>query len=304
MRNFWQVIFFVIAISFYVHGQVSLKLVPELNGIDNQLVTNIYLFNESGQEVTVAGQNYRLYYNSKSAKFTGDVHSNLPQSYTKLELVQHFFNQNATGYGNLAFEGNLGFINLSCDYKLESLDPIILKHNQEVLAFSLPFECNDINSFEIKWAEDQLTGGYATAFNELAGIVKDSLAALKIHELRIESGFNKSFELAVDDFKAVNGNAFATSNENVDGKKALKMPTLAYNSGQFAVIGQCNDCEKKIKEFNTKEITIFGSNQVYVQIDEKNKADMFLRQFTNMGFANVQLYRVTPLGNLELVKKL
>ncbi|HLO53293.1 MAG TPA: hypothetical protein VK169_03340 [Saprospiraceae bacterium] len=302
MRNFWQVLLFVIVTSFYVNGQVSIKLNPLLNGKDNQLLTNVYVINQSNQDVILAGQNYRLYYNSNSARFTENVQFYLPKSYTKLELVQHFFNQNATGYGELAFEENLGFINLACDYNLESQKPIVLKSNQELLVFSLSFECNDINTFELKWAEDNITSGYATALNEIAGIVKDSLVALKIHELKIEDGFNKSFELATEDFNAVIGDVYATANDGVDGKTSIKMPTLEYRSGQFAVFGQCRDCDKKIKDLNTKDISLFGKNLVYIQLDEKNKADKFFRQLINMGFANVQIYKVTPFGNLELVK--
>lgn len=302
MRKFWQVSLFLFFTSFIVNGQVSIKLVPILNGIDNQLSTNVYIYNNSDQDVTVAGQNYRLYYNAKSARFTDNVQSYLPKSYTKLELVQHFYNQDASGYGKLAFEENLGFINLACDYKLESLNPMVVKPNQEILVFSLTFECYDINAFEVKWAENNITSGYATAFNELAGIVNDSLVALKINELKIEDGFNTSFELAAENFNGVIGDVYATANDGADGSKSLKMPTLEYKSGQFAVFGQCSECDKKIKDLNTKDISLFGNNLVYVQIDEKNTADSFFRQFINMGFANVQLYKVTPFGKLELVK--
>jgi hypothetical protein len=301
MKTFLQVTFLTLLTTFYSAGQVSMTLVPELNGIPNQLKANIFLVNKSNKDVALAGQNYRLYYNSKSAKFTGDITTNLPGSYTKIQTVQHFYDQDASGYGNISFERNLGFINLACDYNLETINPVLLKPQSEALIFSLIFQVSDISDFEIIWAENGVTDGYATAFNELAQVEADTLNKLWIADLSIDSGFNKSFELVSDYINSPVENIYQTSTSGINDR-SLKMPNLDATQGQFVIIGQCSECNKKLKQLNIKELLLFENNVVYRQVEDKVNADRFFRQFKNMGFSNVKIYKVNTLGSLEPIK--
>src|SRR5690554_449813 len=59
----------------------------------------------------LAGQNYRIYYNSALATYSSGS-SLLPfPRYTHYTLVQDVSGSNASGTGSLPFESNLGFLN-------------------------------------------------------------------------------------------------------------------------------------------------------------------------------------------------
>jgi hypothetical protein len=177
-----------------------------------------------------------------------------------------------------------------------------LKPQSDVLIFSLVFEVSDINNFEIIWADENITHGYATAFNELAQVEADSLITLSISELIIDSGLNKSFELVSEHTDAPIGNIYQTSNGGINNDKSLNMPTLELSQGQFVIIGQCLDCQKKLKQLNIKELKLFEDHLVFRQVDDKGNADRFFRQFKNMGFSNVKIYKVVASGSLEIIK--
>lgn len=302
MKFLLQVLIYSLFTAFYSFGQVSLRLDPIINGIPNQLKANVYLVNEGNENITLAGQNYRLYYNSKFAKFNGDLVTFLPDSYTKLKTVQHFYDQDASGYGKVNFEKNLGFINLACDYNLEHKNPLILKPESDILVFSLTFEVFDISNFEIIWAEHGITHGYATAFNELAQVEADTLKSLEISELIINNGFNQSFELVSEKDNAVIGSVFQTSSGTENIERSIKMPTLESRDGQFVVLGYCQECQTKLNQFNTQELKLFESNTVFKQVSNKGDAERFLRQLKNMGFSNVKIYKVNTSGSLESLK--
>lgn len=302
MKTFLQVTFLTFLTTFYSTGQVSMRLVPELNSIPNQLKANIFLLNNGNKDVALAGQNYRLYYNSKSAKFTEEITTYLPSSYTKIQTVQHFFNQDASGYGKISFEKNLGFINLACDYNLETTNPVILKPQSDVIIFSLVFEVSDFNNFEVLWADESITNGYATAFNELAQVEADSLSTLSIAELVVDGGFDKSFELVSEYTDVAVGNVYQTSSGGIRKDRSLSMPTVEVNQGQFVIMGQCLECQKKLLQLNIKELKLFEDHSVFRQVDDKVSADRFFRQFKNMGFSNVKIYKVDAFGSLEAIK--
>lgn len=153
-----------------VLSQVSLNLKHLSAG---NTCYHISIQNLSSEDIKIAGQNYRLYYDANGSKFMEDQFvSYLPDEYTPLTVVQNVTGD-ATGYGFLAFEKYLGFVNLATDYHLSSSNPIIIGKYAEVKIAKICFS-EEINS-NIIWAKEGLTDGYATAFNELAKLTEDGM---------------------------------------------------------------------------------------------------------------------------------
>lgn len=153
--------------------------------IHNQDCYKIQLKNKSTKVVGLAGQNYRLYYNSEAVMMDeSSIQNFLPKSYTVLNLVQHAFDVNATGFGVLPFESHLGFINLATDYKLSSGMPVMIGVGETMDVARMCFDITDVSKdAALTWAKEDLTQTYATAFVEIASVQGNRLKKIQIDDL-------------------------------------------------------------------------------------------------------------------------
>ncbi|MCZ2102254.1 MAG: hypothetical protein LC107_12045, partial [Chitinophagales bacterium] len=154
----------------------------------NQECYKIQLKNKSSKPIGLAGQNYRLYYNSDAVILDeNDIENFLPDTYTSLELIQHEFDVDATGFGILPYESHLGFINLATDYKLSSGSPVMLGVGKTIDVAGLCFYISDSKqSSDLTWAHEDVTQSYATAFVEIATVEGSRLKKLHIDDLVVE----------------------------------------------------------------------------------------------------------------------
>lgn len=155
--------------------------------IDRKDCFKIQLKNKSSKSVGLAGQNYRLYYNSDAIILDEkQIQSFLPSSYTSINLIQHAYDVNATGFGVLPFESHLGFINLATDYLMSSGKPVTIGSSETVDIARLCFNVTDeTKDADLTWAREDLTQTYATAFVEIASVQNNRLKKMHIDDLLV-----------------------------------------------------------------------------------------------------------------------
>lgn len=153
-----------------VTGQVAVSLTEVgAEAATAQRCYHITLTNQGPKAIALAGQNYRLYYDSETAMLAEkSVKSKLPQQYTPMKLVQHHFDADASGFGVLPYDAHLGFINLATDLNLDAARALTLPVGQDVVVAAMCFDVAEGVTPQITWAQDNLTHTYATAFVELA----------------------------------------------------------------------------------------------------------------------------------------
>jgi Secretion system C-terminal sorting domain len=176
---------------------VSLTEVKE-NKVATEHCYHITLTNQGSKTIALAGQNYRLYYNSETAMLSeSTVKTLLPAQYTPLKLVQHHFDADASGFGVLPYEAHLGFINLATDLNLDAAKAISLRVGEPVAIAQMCFDASAGAMPEINWAQDDLTHTYATAFVELA-MVDDQGMTKKapVNEYRVKNSEVSSLQEA------------------------------------------------------------------------------------------------------------
>lgn len=163
------------------------NLIQKTGSSEKQECYKIALKNKSGKPVGLAGQNYRLYYNSDAVILDeGSIQSYLPKSYSPLKLVQHNFDVDATGFGVLPFDNHLGFINLANDYNLSSVAPVEIGVGETVDVAQLCLNITDESQeSQITWAREDLTQTYATAFVEIATVEGTRLKKMHIDGLSV-----------------------------------------------------------------------------------------------------------------------
>lgn len=153
-----------------VSGQVAISLTEvAAESAAIQRCYDITLTNQGPKAIALAGQNYRLYYDSETAMLAEkSVKSKLPQQYTPMKLVQHHFDADASGFGVLPYDAHLGFINLATDLHLDAAKALSLPVGKAVAVAQMCFDVAEGVTPQITWAQDNLTHTYATAFVELA----------------------------------------------------------------------------------------------------------------------------------------
>lgn len=122
----------------------------------------------------LAGQNYRIFYNSALASYISGT-SSLPSQYGNYTLVQDLQHVDAsTTDGPLSFEADLGFLNYGIDLNDTQNGGIILPAGQWTTTSNLCFTVtqevvdNPNTCLEKVWGRDGLTNEYATAFVEVS----------------------------------------------------------------------------------------------------------------------------------------
>lgn len=151
-------------------GQVAVSLTEAtVISTTEQQCYQITLRNTGKSAVALAGQNYRLYYDSEHALLSeASVRSLLPSQYTEMKLVAHHYDTDASGFGVLPYDAHLGFINLATDLNLDAARALTLPVGQDVVVAAMCFDVAEGVTPQITWAQDNLTHTYATAFVELA----------------------------------------------------------------------------------------------------------------------------------------
>lgn len=194
LRAFYLITIFSTFIVTMITGQQITVILENQNSrdvlsqdSDVESMYNIVLYNDSKVPVNLAGQNYRLYYDSDAAMLKEkSIKSLLPSQYSSLNLVQHYFDTDATGYGVLPYENHMGFINLAVDYNMSAGGSLIIKPGARVRVGELQFSLFGDKDPKFVWAKDNLTHTYATAFVELARVENGRLKKLDISGLKIE----------------------------------------------------------------------------------------------------------------------
>lgn len=192
------ILFLIIACAASLVAQVSVSLVEVDNNInDLYRCYNVVLESTSTQPIGLAGQNYRLYYDSDAAKLQeASIKSNLTSHYESIKVVQHFFDADASGFGVLPFEHHLGFINLATDYKLESGAPIILSKGDPYKVAEMCFDVKDGRDPSFIWGQKDLTQTYATAFVEVSLLQGKILTPAKMSKLDVVTRKGESSQIA------------------------------------------------------------------------------------------------------------
>lgn len=195
---------FLGSMYFTAAAQISVSL-TDVNTATKpgQQCYEISLTNQGSKEIALAGQNYRLYYDSETAMLSeSSVKTMLPTQYTTLNIVQHFFDIDASGFGVLPYDAHLGFINLATDLNLSASGGLSIPAGKSISTASMCFDVVAGKTPVLTWAQDDLTHTYATAFVELALYDGNKLKKGNITEYRvIQNKTSQAQEASVFDLK-------------------------------------------------------------------------------------------------------
>ena len=306
MRNYFFLLLFL-HLNAVLFSQVQLRLDK------NETLSSCYditVVNVNDVQVVLAGQNYRLYYDASSALFQSkSLVSYLPSPYSPLKVVQEAVGD-ATGYGNLSFEKNLGFINLATDLHLTgNSEAIILEKFGEFQVASLCFD----NESEIAfyWAKEGATDGYATAFNEIAQLHTNGLLAPVVISEYILPSQNEFVPMAFN--LGIEGNALSNKNEaiSVSEKSRYTTDNKEYNlkvnptKGKYVVMTSKQAKHSDLIQLlgPVEELSDDNSTVLVQYFETYREAGRAHRKFLNIGFEDATLRKIALNGQLELVKK-
>ena len=153
----------------------DLCLVLDTLDITNRSVCyKIGIKNTGNQLFNIAGQNYRIFYDSEKIEFNQNKSfSYLPLGkYTPFEVVNAVKNINASGTGDLSFEDNLGFINFYIDLNDTQNGGSFIEVDSTLFSSRICFDILDNNAdtvcLDILFANILETAVYANAFNEIS----------------------------------------------------------------------------------------------------------------------------------------
>jgi hypothetical protein len=168
--------FILVLISYELLGQnydTRFQL-STINCETNQVCYNVQLKPNGSGNFNLAGQNYRIFYNSSIASYTSGQ-SLLPAPYGEYTVVQNVQGANAGDMnGPLEFEATLGFLNYAIDLNDTQNGGIMLPSNEWTSTSNLCFRVDDevlkdINAcMVLVWGRSGLTDMYATAFVEVS----------------------------------------------------------------------------------------------------------------------------------------
>lgn len=289
-------------------GQINVVLNPSES---KATCYDIMIKNTSAEDVHLAGQNYRIYYSAENSSFNAHgLKSYLPKEFTTMSIVQNM-EGDATGYGALPFEKNLGFINLATDYHLESKSYLTIDAYTDYKVAQICFTDNPPS--ELVWAAPGLTDGYATAFNQMAQVMENGmLEKLNINEHIVNIPTNKSdmpvaFQIGnASESIALNNNLRQVSEGHLlDHIKKHFKGGFDRNMGQYVVLASLTEQNKNSLQWLDKsEISEQEDMKVvFKYFDHLEEAKKYHRRFINVGFEDANLFNVGEYGNLQLVKR-
>lgn len=172
VKNYIQTLILIFGLGLGATAQeMDISLVPLQSDRLDQRCYSITLTNTS-QDILLAGQNHRLYYNGHKAKFVeSSLQSMLPDTYSKAVLVDHHYDRDASAYGNLLFAHHLSFINFYIDLEdTKTVNAQVISDTPTAVA-QFCFVAED--AVDIAFAQRGITDDYATAFVEVAQVIAD-----------------------------------------------------------------------------------------------------------------------------------
>lgn len=184
MKNSLIILFQVIALSsLLAQTGLNVELIASTS-TDTQLKCVNLAVSAAGasEPVRLSSQNYRMYYNSANIKLVeSSLDLNLPKDGYQMKLVQHVLGVDATGTGDLPFEGNLGFINLSVVQNNLQVPGVLLSPDHQTIV-QMCFEVKDSSQpMQIVLARSEATSQYGRAYIELSSVdMKSELKSTKI----------------------------------------------------------------------------------------------------------------------------
>lgn len=155
------------------HYNIRLDFIKQTG--QDQVCYEVQLSAADGKDLNLAGQNYRIYFDTDILKFDESESSSLlpPLDYTDLILTGEYENLEAPGVGTLSYSDNMTFLNFGMDLKDVANGGIVLPADGSwVKTAELCFEVKSGNASQtgisLHWAREALTDVYATAFVEVA----------------------------------------------------------------------------------------------------------------------------------------
>ncbi|MEL6123190.1 MAG: T9SS type A sorting domain-containing protein [Bacteroidota bacterium] len=150
---------------------IRLRLTPNLyEASTNTIYVDVEMRYEGTKTFTLADQNYRLYYDTKSLSLDpSQCHSDLPYDlYSQMQFHEEIKHASADHINQLSFDDDLGFVNFSIDLINENNGGLSLSSDAgwarvAILKFDLLAE----HPASIVWGRDKATDEYATAFVEI-----------------------------------------------------------------------------------------------------------------------------------------
>lgn len=168
----------VISLGLNAQNHYNIRLEAIGNATNGMLCYGVQLASADGKDFNLAGQNYRLYYDTQNLQFNeAQSRTLLPtEKYTDAVIKDNLANIDASGAGLLDFDTHLGFLNLGNDLKDEQNGGIILPASGAwISTTNLCFEVLQANNeninaadYNIRWAREALTKSYASAYVEIA----------------------------------------------------------------------------------------------------------------------------------------
>lgn len=143
--------------------------ISELNNVQSRLCLEVQLRNTEAVAWNLAGQNYRLFYNTEKMKFNNGT-SLLGNQYQAFTLVQKIEEIDASKVnGSLSFSTNLGFLNYAIDLNNVVNGGITLPADSTwVTTSQLCFDLlAAVDESEVVWARTGHTNAYANSFVEI-----------------------------------------------------------------------------------------------------------------------------------------
>jgi len=153
--------------------QVDVRLAKShLDYASMTLYVNVDIKNSHRGAFSLAGQNYRFFYDSETLSFSdSQSDSNLSSElYSDLKMVDHKENIVADKVNQLDFDDNLGFINFSIDLIDHVNGGVSVESDKDWLTVAtLAFQVKDAAAVQsIVWGREGKSDEYATAFAEVS----------------------------------------------------------------------------------------------------------------------------------------
>ena len=153
--------------GFAQEGEIALRFNESSSELRTERCFDIEVKLNSDTPYYLGSQNFRFYYDASVMRFLRTRTSSYLTSnaYREVNVLQAVHNSNASGFGNLDFSENLGFVNivLSDQGNLEGLTSLQPEQWTKCIRTCFEMQPED-TSFAVVWARDGLTNGYATAF--------------------------------------------------------------------------------------------------------------------------------------------
>lgn len=163
--------------SAYGTNRIDIRFSPQaIDKQSNTLFVDIDVRVDQGEYLNLAGQNYRIFYDSEVLQLlTNESSVRLPKDfYSDLQFHEHFENVEAGAVGKLGFDKDLGFANFTVELKNDLRGGLTLSTKDEwVTVVTLQFKILQNNAvYKAIWGREGMSDEYATAFVEFAEWIK------------------------------------------------------------------------------------------------------------------------------------